>query len=130
MVEEYRDPLHITKKEWLEMLGNPEVFRKADLQLIKTILDNRGKMSGSEAAEKIGAKSHGVLNLQVGRLSKRIMKFLPEVEYPKNGLGMPVIGTFRSWEKTILKRTGIIGSFEKSLKMLQKLTFIRYPRRQ
>lgn len=87
MVKEYRDQLNITKEEWLEMLENPEVFREADLQLIKTILDNRGMMSGSEAAEKIGAKNHGVLNLQVGRLSKRIMNFLPEVEYPKNDQG-------------------------------------------
>lgn len=87
MVKEYRDPLNINEEQWLEMLENPEVFREADLQLIKTFLDNKGKISGSEAAKEIGAKSHGVLNLQVGRLSKRVMKYLPEIDYPKNDLG-------------------------------------------
>ncbi|MDN3438704.1 hypothetical protein QMA04_11410 [Planococcus sp. APC 3900] len=87
MVKKYRDRLNISSEKWLELLNNKEVFREDDLELIKVILDKNDIISGSAIAEKIGKKNHGVLNLQVWRLGKRIIKFYTEIEYPKNDKG-------------------------------------------
>ena len=87
MVKKYRDRLNISSGKWLEMLENKEVFKENDLELIKVILDNNDKISGSDIAKEIGKKNHGVLNLQVWRLGKRIIKFYSEIEYPKNDKG-------------------------------------------
>ena len=87
MVKKYRDRLNISSEKWLEILGNREVFKEDDLELIKVILDNNDIISGSAIAKKIGKKNHGVLNLQVWRLGKRIIKLYSEIEYPKNDKG-------------------------------------------
>ena len=47
MVKKYRDRLNISSEKWSELLGNREVFREDDLELIKVILDNNDIISGS-----------------------------------------------------------------------------------
>ncbi|ANU27044.1 hypothetical protein I858_008575 [Planococcus versutus] len=76
-------PLEITKDQWLEMLRNEEVFQERDRQMILTIMQYDGRPHTIPIAHAIGLKGRGAINLQIDRLGKRIMSYLPEVAYPK-----------------------------------------------
>lgn len=79
----YDTPLEISELQWLEMLRNEEVFQERDRQMILAIMQYDGRPHATPIAHAIGLKGRGAINLQVDRLGKRIMQYLPEVEYPK-----------------------------------------------
>ena len=83
----YNTPLEITKVQWLEMLRNEEVFQERDRQMILAIMQYDGRPHATPIAHAIGLKGRGAINLQVDRLGKRIMQYLPEIEYPKQDNG-------------------------------------------
>ncbi|WP_195914060.1 AAA family ATPase [Planomicrobium sp. YIM 101495] len=83
----YDTALEITKDQWLEMLRNEEVFQERDRQMILAIMQYDGRPHATPIAHAIGLKGRGAINLQVDRLGKRIMQYLPEVEYPKRDNG-------------------------------------------
>lgn len=89
MVEQtiYNTDLEITEAQWLEMLRNEEIFHERDRKLILAIMQYDGRPHATRIAHAIGLKGRGAINLQVDRLGKRIMKYLPEVAYPKQESG-------------------------------------------
>lgn len=71
---EYSDPIDISKQQWMEILVNPEIFKKEDIDLIIKIFDMGGQATASELAEKDN-KHPSSYNAPVVALSKRIQKY-------------------------------------------------------
>lgn len=84
----YRDDLQISCERWLELLQDSSVFKDEDILLINTLYRcNNFREKASVLAETLGVSSHSVLNLQIGRLGKRIIKRFPHVQYPTRADG-------------------------------------------
>lgn len=71
---QYRDPIDISKEQWIEMLSNPDVFKEEDIKLIKKIYEMGGQATASELAE-IENKHPSSYNAKVVALSKRIQSY-------------------------------------------------------
>lgn len=87
-MNDLRESIDISTSQWYELLKDNHIFKAEDIALINALYnchDYRG--AASELADILGVVRHSVLNLQVGRLGKRIIQRLPNVKYPlrKNG---------------------------------------------
>jgi 5-methylcytosine-specific restriction protein A len=79
----YRQALAITSQQWIELLQDESVFKEKDVALVSTLYRCKGyKETASNLAKLLGEISHSPLNSQVGRLGKRIVKKLIDVEFP------------------------------------------------
>lgn len=85
----YRQPLDISTEKWAELLNDSTIFTEKDIDLIHALYHRKdSKEKASVLAKLLGEKSHSVLNLQVGRLSKRIINKNPNINYPKRERGI------------------------------------------
>lgn len=89
----YRENLELTSEQWLEMLQDDTSFKDEDISLMLALYQCNGcREKASVLAKGMGIASHSVLNLQIGRLGKRIMNKFPHIEFPKRE-----DGTIRYW---------------------------------
>jgi hypothetical protein len=73
----WEDLIGITKEQWMIILEDPDLITEKDFQLLELIFDCKDcETSSSELARLLNMDSHGPINLQVGRLGKRIAKKL------------------------------------------------------
>lgn len=81
--EEWRDPIDITKEQWIIILKNRDIIREKDVQLLKMLYSCNGyRATAKQLARLLHMPSHSPLNSQVGRLGKRIGKEL-NISAPK-----------------------------------------------
>lgn len=81
----YRDNLDVSVEQWLELLKNSSVFKDNDIALMKALYNCKDcREKASELAFILGVSRYSVLNLQIGRLGKRITNKLPDVKFPTN----------------------------------------------
>ena len=79
----YRQDLDISTEQWLELLQDSTVFKDNDIAFMEALYNCKDcRATAAELAEILGVPHYGVLNLQVGRIGKRIIKKLPLVKYP------------------------------------------------
>ncbi len=71
---EYSDPIDISQQQWVEMLGDREIFKEKDIKLVMEIFDMGGKATASELAKR-NNKHDSSYNAPVVALSKRIQKY-------------------------------------------------------
>lgn len=84
---EYNEPLHITVEQWQQLLANEDVFRESDIEFLTVLYHFEDcKGTASQVAHKMGIY-YGVLNTKQAAIVKRIMKVLPDVNYPKRSNG-------------------------------------------
>jgi 5-methylcytosine-specific restriction protein A len=89
----HRDNLDISAEIWLELLKDSSVFKDNDIALMKALYNCKGcRETASKLALILGVSRYSVLNLQIGRLGKRIINKLPNVKFPTNKNG-----TIRYW---------------------------------
>ncbi len=89
----YRDNLDISSKQWFELLQDSSVFKDEDIALMKALNNCKDcREKASVLAVILGVSRHSVLNLQIGRLGKRIINKLPDVKFP-----VRKDGTIRYW---------------------------------
>ncbi len=83
----WEDKIDISKDQWRDLLSNEEVIKKEDFNLLKQVYFSKNHMAtGSQLAKLMDMGHHGPLNLQVGRMSKRIIERL-NVETSKRSDG-------------------------------------------
>jgi len=86
-VKTWEDKIDISKDQWRELLSSEEIIKKEDFNLLKKIYFSKNHMvTGIQLAKLMDMSHHGPLNLQVGRMSKRIIKRL-NVETSKRSDG-------------------------------------------
>ena len=74
----YKQNLDISTEVWLELLNYSTVFRENDIDLMKALYNCTDcRERASVLAVILGVSSYSVLNLQIGRLGKRIVSELP-----------------------------------------------------
>lgn len=84
----YREPIEISTEQWIELILDNNIFKSEDISLITTLYHcDSSREKASELAKLLGVHSHRVLNLQIGRLGKRIMKRYPKIQYSKRDNG-------------------------------------------
>ncbi|ASS91392.1 HNH endonuclease [Aeribacillus pallidus] len=89
----YKESLNISVRQWLELLRNKEIFHEEDVELMMMLYyQTNCKATGKQLANLLNKKSHSVLNLQIGRLGKRIVSKLQDVQFPR-----AKDGTTRYW---------------------------------
>lgn len=89
----YRENLNISVEQWIELLQDSSIFKDDDINLIKELYScEKRREKASILATILGVSSHSVLNLQIGRLGKRIINRLPHVKFPTRDNG-----TIRYW---------------------------------
>jgi len=92
-METYREELEISTWQWLELLQDSSVFKDNDIALMKALYNCKDyREKASVLAEVLGVSGHSVLNLQIGRLGKRIINKLSSVKFPTRE-----DGTVRYW---------------------------------
>lgn len=89
----YRHCLDISTEQWVELLGDKTVFKDNDITLLEVLYKCPGhRQKASVLALLLGVSSHSVLNLQIGRLGKRIINKFPDIQFPTRENG-----TIRYW---------------------------------
>ncbi len=79
----YREDLDISAEQWRELLCDSSVFEVTDLDLMKALYACEGcREKASVLANVLGVSHYSVLNLQIGRLGKRIINKIPDVKFP------------------------------------------------
>lgn len=71
---QYDEPIDISKKQWIEMLSDSDIFREEDIKLVTMIYEMGGQATASELAE-IESKHPSSYNAKVVALSKRIQRY-------------------------------------------------------
>ncbi|ASS91372.1 hypothetical protein [Aeribacillus pallidus] len=90
----YNESLNTSVRQWLELLRNKEIFQEEDAKLMMMLYyQTNCKATGKQLANLLNKKSHSVLNLQIGRLGKRIVSKLQDVQFPRRAKD----GTIRYW---------------------------------
>lgn len=70
----YKDPINITKEQWMILLEEKDIITEQDVQLLKLIYDcDRCMATATQLAQILRMPHHAPLNSQVGRLGKRIV---------------------------------------------------------
>ena len=70
----YNDPLNMSSEVWTKILNDQNTTKEDDIKVLKLIYDNPNhEMMASEISEQLQMKHYGVINLQIGRFSKRII---------------------------------------------------------
>lgn len=89
----YREPIEISTEQWFELIQDRNIFKSEDISLITTLYHcNSSREKASVLAKMLGVYSHSVLNLQIGRLGKRIVQRYPQIQYSTRENG-----TIRYW---------------------------------
>lgn len=89
----YREPLEICVEQWFELINDNSIFKEEDISLITALYHcDNSREKASKLAIILEVYSHSVLNLQIGRLGKRIIKKYPKIKYPTRE-----DGTVRYW---------------------------------
>lgn len=89
----YRENVEISIWQWLELLQDSSVFKDDDIALMKALYNCKDcREKASVLAPILGVSNHSVLNLQIGRLGKRIINKLPNFRLPTRE-----DGTIRYW---------------------------------
>jgi 5-methylcytosine-specific restriction protein A len=79
----YRESLELSSEQWLELLQDETVFKDEDILLVLELYKcNNSREYASVLADTLGVASHSVLNLQIGRLGKRIIARYPDIKFP------------------------------------------------
>lgn len=75
--------IDITELQWENLLKDKSVFNEQDIKLMLALY-NSGCCTerASVLAKEMGISRYSELNLQIGRLGKRIVKKLPNIKYP------------------------------------------------
>ena len=95
--EKWRDPIDITKKQWMIILENRDIIREKDVQLLEMLYSCSGyRATAKQLARLLHMPSHPLLNIQVGRLGKRIAKEL-SISAPKHKHGKGRGKEFNWW---------------------------------
>jgi 5-methylcytosine-specific restriction protein A len=72
-----KDPIDITKEQWMTILEDRDIITEQDNKLLKLIFDCKdGKASTSQLAQLLNMPYHAPINNQVGQLGKRITEKL------------------------------------------------------
>lgn len=75
MQEEWKDPIDITKEQWMAILGDREIVTNEDFRLLKILYGCEGcEARASRLAQLLNIPHHASINSQVGRLGKRIVE--------------------------------------------------------
>ena len=83
----WKDPINITKEQWMFLLEDKEIITEKDIQLLKLIYASDGCMAtAAQLARILRMPHHAPLNSQVGHLGKRIVKKL-NIQVPKQKYG-------------------------------------------
>lgn len=78
---QWKEEVGISKEEWLILLKDDDIFKEEDRELINIIYNNKKYMACAyELAKNMNCTNSSSLNLQVGRLGKRIAKRLKITE--------------------------------------------------
>ncbi len=73
----WKEPINITKEQWMLLLEDKDIITEKDIQLLKLIYASDGCMAtASQLAQLLNMPHFAPLNSQVGRLGKRIVKKL------------------------------------------------------
>ena len=84
----YRESIDVSSQQWFEMLQDRNVFKDNDITLMKALFNCKNhKEKASVLAIILGVSGHPVLNLQIGRLGKRITDKLPNAKFPSRENG-------------------------------------------
>jgi 5-methylcytosine-specific restriction protein A len=85
--EEWRDPVDITKEQWMYMLEDRDIMTQEDVQLLKEIYSCKNyRATAQQLAQLLHLSHHVRINNQVGNLGKRIVKKL-NISAPKYRYG-------------------------------------------
>ncbi len=85
--EEWKDPINITKEQWVIILEDRDIIKEKDVQLLKLLYSCSGyKATASQLAQLLHMPYHAPINSQVGHLGKRIVKEL-NILAPKHRYG-------------------------------------------
>lgn len=87
--ESWKDPINITKEQWMILLEDKDIITEKDVELLKLIYVREGcKAKSSQLAQLLHLPHHILLNSQVGQLGKRIVEKL-NIQAPKykHGVG-------------------------------------------
>lgn len=89
---EYKFNIDISKEQWMQTLRDNEIIKEEDLNLLKLIYASEGHMAtASQLAQLLDLNHFVLLNSQVGRMAKRIIKAL-DIEANKRE-----DGSYRWW---------------------------------
>jgi 5-methylcytosine-specific restriction enzyme A len=94
----YQGPIDITKEQWMFLLEEKDIITENDIQLLKLIYARKRSMAtAGQLAQLLGMPYHGPINLQVGRLGKRIVEKL-NIQAPDGWWKVPFWGIGRTEE--------------------------------
>ena len=83
----WKEPVNITKEQWMFLLEDKNIITEKDFQLLKLIYDCDSCMATAmQLTQILRRPHHAPLNSQVGRLGKRIVKTL-NIQAPKQKYG-------------------------------------------
>ena len=75
--EEWKDPIDITKEQWVVLLKNKDIITKEDLRLLKALYDCPGCEARSpQLAQLLNMPHHAPINNQAFRLGQKIVEEL------------------------------------------------------
>ena len=75
--EEWKDPIDITKEQWMVLLKNKDIITEEDLRLLKALYDFPGCEARSpQLAQVLNMPHHAPINNQAYRLGVRIVEKL------------------------------------------------------
>jgi len=113
----YRENLDISAEHWLGLLKDNIVFKDDDIALVKALYNCRGcREKASVLAAILGVSGHPVLNLQIGRLGKRIVDRLPDVKFPSRENGSIRYWHIPFWAEDAEKKGQYIWELRPELK--------------
>lgn len=75
--EQWRDPVDITKEQWVDLLEDRDIVMERDFHLLKVIYSCENcRATAKQLARLLHLPSHSPLNIQVGQLGRRIVQVL------------------------------------------------------
>jgi 5-methylcytosine-specific restriction enzyme A len=114
----HRDNLDISAEMWLELLKDSSVFKDNDIALMKALYNCKGcREKASKLALILGVSRYSVLNLQIGRLGKRIVNKLPDLKFPTNKDGTVHYWHIPFWGEDAEKRGQYFWELRPELKI-------------
>ena len=85
--EEWKDPIDITKEQWMVLLKNKDIITEEDLRLLKALYDCPGCEARSpQLAQVLNMPHHAPINNQAFRLGQKIVEKL-NIQAPKQKYG-------------------------------------------
>jgi 5-methylcytosine-specific restriction protein A len=123
-IKVYRENLDISVEQWLGLLKDNVVFKNDDIALMRALYNCRGcREKASVLAAILGVSGHSVLNLQIGRLGKRIVNRLPDVRFPSRDNGSIRYWHIPFWAEDAEKKGQFIWELRPELKEAIKQLF-------